>query len=330
MARYYFVKRLFLLKSYYMLRRLILVLSLVLLYTCDDGDIITVNLDFDKDLNRCDNNSESYFVFDLRRDPSESIGVTFPNDDITSLIFELPTPPNESVEIPINGTTTRFIYRTYNRDISDGDNGELCDLVPASDLVILEDYEASTGRILVTVTAEDDDQDGVPTIFEGRGEPDENGEFPNAIDTDGDGIADYLDKDDDGDNVPTEDELNDDDTDSDPNTNPLDTDGDGTPDYLDEDDDGDTIDTRLEDENQDQDPRNDTNTDTNGSIVALYLNPIENNNYGNPGANPNSDWRDYLRIVTTNFVVQGFDLDIIRGDEYNLGDYVNEIPQTNN
>jgi hypothetical protein len=310
-----------------MMKRLLGICALLVLCTCDDGDIITVNLDFDKELNRCDNNAESYYVFDLREDPSESIGVIFPRNADNALLFETPTPPNEPVIIPINGTTARFIYRTYNRSV---DNQELCGLIQASDLVILEDYEAETGTIEVTVTVEDDDQDGVPTIFEGRGEPDENGDYPNAQDSDGDGIPDYLDRDDDGDNVPTIDELNDDDTDTDPNTNPLDTDGDGTPDYLDPDDDGDGVLTRLEDENNDGDPRNDTNANAEGIIVAHYLNTVEVDTYPDFGPNQGSDWRDYVREITTNFLVRGFDLDIIRGDEYNLGDYTNQLDQTGN
>ncbi|WP_370392416.1 hypothetical protein [uncultured Winogradskyella sp.] len=310
-----------------MMKRLLGICALLVLCACDDGDIITVNLDFDKELNRCDNNAESYYVFDLRDDPSESIGVIFPRNADNALLFQNPTPPNEPVIIPINGTTARFIYRTYNRSV---DNQELCGLIQASDLVILEDYEAETGSIEVTVTVEDDDQDGVPTIFEGRGEPDENGNYPNAQDTDGDGIPDYLDRDDDGDNVPTRDELNDDDTDTDPNTNPLDTDGDGTPDYLDPDDDGDGVNTISEDEDGNQDPRDDVNPNAENPNLAFYLNAGEPNDFGNPGANPGPNWRDYVRIVTTSFLVKGFDLDIIRGDEYNLGDYVGDpIPQSN-
>lgn len=311
-----------------MLRRCIFLFLLALLWTCDDGDVITVSLDFDKVLQRCDNDAQSYFVFDLKQDPSESIGVIIDISD--SLVFKEPTIPGEPVERDIDGSDYRFIYRTYNRAIDDGDNGELCDLIPPSDLVIREDYEAPTGQIVITSTVEDDDQDGIPTIFEDDNTDGDNDPETNPVDTDLDGIPDYRDRDDDGDNVPTIDELNDDDVDSDPNTNPLDTDSDGIPDYLDKDDDGDEIDTRLEDETPDQDPRNDTITDADGNIIPHYLNSQITQTYDDLGPNPGSEWRDYKRIVTTNFLVRGFDLQIIRGEEYNLGDYTTETTITGN
>ncbi len=73
-----------------------------------------------------------------------------------------------------------------------------------------------------------------------------------AVDTDGDGVPDYLDPDDDGDDIPSVIEVGEcvegDDNcvcvpvpDSDEPLCAVDTDGDGTPDYLDPDDDGDGI-----------------------------------------------------------------------------------------
>lgn len=95
----------------------------------------------------------------------------------------------------------------------------------------------------------DDDGDGVPNAFEdfnGDGNLDDD-------DTDGDGLANYLDDDDDGDGIPTIDEAKDE------NGNPLDTDGDSDVDYLDNDDDGDGILTQNE------------AGDTDGDGVVNYL-----------------------------------------------------------
>lgn len=105
----------------------------------------------------------------------------------------------------------------------------------------------------------DDDGDGVPNVFE---DFNGDGDLTND-DTDGDGVANYLDNDDDGDNVPTSVELQ-----LDADGNPTDTDGDGDADYLDTDDDGDGILTINEDANMDGDP---TNDDTDGDGVPDYL-----------------------------------------------------------
>ncbi|WP_138432873.1 DUF6252 family protein [Winogradskyella algicola] len=105
----------------------------------------------------------------------------------------------------------------------------------------------------------DDDEDGVPNVFE---DFNGDGDLTND-DTDMDGIANYLDDDDDGDSVPTSLELQ-----LDGNGNLTDTDGDGDADYLDTDDDGDGILTINEDANMDGDP---TNDDADGDGVPDYL-----------------------------------------------------------
>jgi uncharacterized repeat protein (TIGR01451 family) len=62
----------------------------------------------------------------------------------------------------------------------------------------------------------DTDSDGIPDYLE-----------PNNVDTDGDGVANHADSDDDGDGIPTSDELG-----GGGALNPADSDGDGIPDYL--------------------------------------------------------------------------------------------------
>jgi hypothetical protein len=107
----------------------------------------------------------------------------------------------------------------------------------------------------------DDDGDGVPNVFE---DFDGDGMFDDD-DTDGDGIANYLDNDDDGDGVLTQFEA------VDADGNPVDTDGDLDVDYLDNDDDGDMILTINEnpDPNSDGDPAD--ALDSNADGVPDYL-----------------------------------------------------------
>ena len=106
----------------------------------------------------------------------------------------------------------------------------------------------------------DCDNDGVKNRDEGPTE----GEHP--LDTDGDGIPNYLDPDDDGDGIDTIDE----DIDGDKDPTNDDTDGDGISNYLDPDDDGDSIYTIDEDIDGDKDP---TNDDADGDGIANYLDP---------------------------------------------------------
>jgi large repetitive protein len=89
----------------------------------------------------------------------------------------------------------------------------------------------------------DTDGDGIPDYVEGTG------------DADGDGIPNYLDLDSDGDGIPDSVEAGD----ADLNTPPVDTDGDGTPDYLDLDSDNDGLTDAIE-----------GNVDTDGDGVADF------------------------------------------------------------
>ena len=298
-----------------MTRFFYIIFTLLLLTACDDGDIFTVDLEFDKELDLCSNNTESFLIYDTRQDPDESLSLIIPRGINDELPFTEATPVDEPIEYVINGSSVRFLYRTYNRSLA---NNELCNPVPPSDLAIVDDHEAPSGTAYATVTIEDDDNDGIPSDLEGRGEMDENGDYPDAQDSDGDVIPDYLDQDDDNDNVPTINEIDTDDLDGDddPTTNPLDTDGDGIPDYLDEDDDGDGVNTILEDENQDKNPRNDLNLNADGATVPHYLNTLENTPYENPGLTDNNT---YTRTVTVNFLVTDFNLDILSADEIDFG-----------
>lgn len=110
----------------------------------------------------------------------------------------------------------------------------------------------------------DDDGDGVWTLYEAK---DENGD---PIDTDGDLDVDFLDNDDDGDGILTIYENADPNGDGNPD-DAIDTDGDGVPDYLDNDDDGDGILTIDENPDANGDGNPDDAMDSDGNGVPDYL-----------------------------------------------------------
>jgi hypothetical protein len=308
-----------------MMCRFLIVFVLLGLFGCDDGDIITFELEFDGDLKRCENNLDSYLIFDVKDDPSETLSLSLQRTAENEALFREPTPENEPAVLPINGSSTRFIFRTYNRTPTDA---EMCDVIAPGDLVILEDYEATTGRVFVAVTIEDDDNDGIPSIFEGRGEPDADGNYPNAQNSDGDIYPDYLDADDDNDNIPTEFEIITSDGDFDPAVNFINTDEalenqlgqENIPNHLDPDDDGDNIPTRLEDMTDQRDPRDLMNrvVDENGEDIFryLYFEAME--------PFPDFGLRDdyfYTRSVEMRFTITEIDLDVLRQDVLDFGTF---------
>lgn len=212
----------------------------LLFVNCDDGDVITVELDFDNTFKSCG----SLVFYKTKTDPAESLSIFVNNLAVSQLIktayvttdsvfVELVTP---STTVALDGSTNKFNYRTY----SSLPANPFCSDVPSSELNITSDA-AGTGIAIITTTLVEDDNDGIPKELEdinGNGNYDDD-------DTDGDGVPNYLDDDDDGDNVKTIDEFINFEMANDL-SNAVDTDGDGIPNYLDNDDDGDAVPTRDE------------------------------------------------------------------------------------
>lgn len=285
------------------------VCCIFLLNSCDDGDVITVELDFDKTLAVCgDTESDNYVVYDIKTDPNESLTLLFPSNSTTDLIFNPNTTPH-SYQASINNTSVRFNYRTYDGDPS----GLICEEIPDADVSILEDYAASGGTFNTETTFIDDDEDGIPSELE---DINGNGDLEDD-DTDGDGIPNYKDNDDDGDNVKTSVEK------PDPNGDGLiddaqDTDGDTIPDYLDTDDDNDGTITRYEDENLNGNLQDDF---ADGSVIRRYLDANASDVFVYDNINTNT----FFRSITVKFDILNTDLGILNTDLIELGTYTTTL-----
>ena len=276
---------------------LILLFCCNLLLSCDDGDVLDVQLDFDKNLTLCGPPASSnYILYDTKIDPSESLTLLFPNNAQALAIFN-PENSGNMESMTINNSTVKFIYRTYNGD----PNNYICEDIPDASVSVNKNYEALSGTANFISTFEDDDNDGVPTALEFDG------------DTDGDGILNYKDSDDDGDNVPTLNEKPDPNEDGDL-SDAQDTDGDGIPDYLDNDDDGDGTPTRLEDENNNGNLFDDLAT---GAAVARFLDDTVSDAYAVTFVRPNV----FRRTFRINVTLEDIDLTILATDSFELGTY---------
>lgn len=266
-----------------MKRYLLLLVTTLFFLSCDDGDIIVSDFNFDSDspLNICElelargNQKVLYIITET----NEAISFKF-NQNILENIENIIIP--EEFSIPINNSN-RVNYRRLSADVNGSDY--FCQAIPPSQPNVIEEFVSTTGgsvRFTVTPVSDpnvDTDGDGIPDIEER--EVGENGLFTGSIydfDTDGDGIPNFLDIDDDNDNIPTLTEIG---GLSAPDKN-LDTDEDGIPNYLDPDDDGDGIITRYEDLNAldngtppiqtDLNPRDD---DSNQDGIPNYLDANE-------------------------------------------------------
>ncbi|MDU8887149.1 hypothetical protein RXV94_13340 [Yeosuana sp. MJ-SS3] len=274
-----------------------LIFSCLFLTTCDDGDIITVQLDFDDTFLACGD----IVFYKTKDDPAESLSIQITSPTLTiEDILEATAPITRT----INGSSNTFHYRSYNTVTND----LFCNDIPPSEVDIKEDYESTSGTVTFTSVLTEDDNDGIPAEFE---DINGNGDLEDD-DTDGDGLPNYLDDDDDGDNVRTVTE-NPEYTQTDGLANAQDTDGDSIPDYLDDDDDGDGVLTRDEENiSQDQNPTNDV---TNNEVGPDYLNQeiIE--------VVPATAYREHSikQTYEVTMIVENIDLEVLSQDILDFG-----------
>ncbi len=239
-----------------MLKKILYIATLSLFFSCDDGDVFVSELDFGENLDYCEGATD-VIIYKIKTSPDESLSIKLP----TAVIANFATVGEVTENL---SATNTFNYRAYT-----GNPLNLfCNSLPPSDPVITNNSVATSGVVRFTTVLLEDDNDGIPANLEGQ-DPNGDGDFSDALDTDNDGVPNYLDSDDDGDNVPTSTENPDPNGDGDL-SDAQDTDNDGTPDYLDTDDDGDGTITRYEDENGDLDPTNDIEDAT---VGVDYLNP---------------------------------------------------------
>lgn len=276
---------------------LVLIFSCFVFVSCNDGDVISVELDFDKTLTLCgDETSSNYILYDTKTTPFESLTLLFPNNVQADSIFNTGI-SGKTETLLINGNSVRFNYRTYSAD----PNTYICQDIPDASVSVTNNYEASSGNVIFTTTFEDDDNDGVPNALEFDG------------DTDGDTIPDYKDYDDDGDNVPTINEKPDPNGDGDL-SDMQDTDGDLIPDYLDMDDDNDGTLTKFEDENNNGNLFDDLAT---GAAVARFLDITVDDSFESSVTNPN----EFSRNFSVNVTLENIDISILSTDSFFLGTY---------
>jgi len=238
------------------MRKFLIICFCLGMVACNDGDIITVELDFEDTFDQC---GELVF-YKTKDDPSESLSIAFNSISTINSFLNV-----DADGIYVSGNLACvFNYRTFSASLP---SDYFCNDIPPASVTIISDEESDGSSAIITTVLIEDDNDGIDADLE---DINGDGNLEND-DTDGDGLPNYLDMDDDGDNVPTANENPDPNNDDDL-SDAQDTDLDGIPDYLDTDDDGDGVLTRDEEFNsQDQNPTNDID---NASIGPDYLNDM--------------------------------------------------------
>lgn len=290
-----------------------LLLAVVVLVSCDDGDLIVTDFNFEnRNLQWCGDNT-TQVLFNINNDQvHEAIAFRFELDTPEPRFFST---EEGQTAIPLT-SDNQVIYRVFDAEVEES---YFCNAVPPVSPSVVEEFRSTSGGEMIITTrlnnAVDHDGDNVPSEEEGMG---------TGQDTDGDGIPDYLDVDDDGDNVLTRIEIE---VEASGQAGGYpDSDGDGTPDYLDSDDDNDQVPTRNEDWNLNNNPADDVNEEN----VPHYLNPEISDFFEITTVRENTISRSFRYTVTAEnltLLKQGGDGEQIRLQNYEMGYYDSPVEQ---
>ncbi|TVZ28169.1 hypothetical protein JM83_3276 [Gillisia sp. Hel_I_86] len=297
------------------MRNYFYLLFLLLGFTsCDDGDIIINNFDFEDDtLSSCDKIGRPKVFFNINSDDIfESISLVSSNTAISDLASILTTKTETDISFNLD-SNNKINYRVYDGSIT---TDYFCNSLPPSSPKVIQEFVSVGGTVKISTTriyldSTDSDGDGIKDVDEFDG------------DTDGDGIDDKYDIDDDGDNVLTSREIENPNEDFVNEDGYRDTDQDDIPNYLDDDDDNDTVKTKFEVSEEFQDPTVLENANAEG--LANYLNPtvtssflevtfVKENKF-------NVKYTSIIKIENLQLQNQDGTGEVISFESYRLGEY---------
>ena len=206
------------------MKKLGLLVLLVLIGSCDDGDFNVPSFNFDDvSINDCGN----LVLHKINSSGTEALILKL-NQDNTDNIFFKTAVVDQTLSVSESGQNS-MSYRIFDGKVT---SSYFCQDIPVTTPIVTSEW-AGNGELIINNTITLDDED---TVLSATEDLNNDNDLTND-DTDGDGYPNYIDTDDDGDNITTKNE--DVDKDGDPTND--DTDSDGIPNYLDNDDDGDGI-----------------------------------------------------------------------------------------
>lgn len=119
------------------------------LSSCDDGDLTQVTFEFDDSLAKaCGSETPDFFIYKIQDNRALIIQLSESNFQ-NRVSADLTTQP-DLLDIEDLNLNIRVIYREYSGEITEN---TLCSTIPVSNPVVVEEREATKGKIKITTTA---------------------------------------------------------------------------------------------------------------------------------------------------------------------------------
>ena len=133
------------------MKKIIVFIVCVCLFSCDDGAITLQSFDFDRQsIQKCADNN---LFFKIKND--ELLVINIPESNFANVV----TPDDEPIEVTINASNT-VIYRKYSGNLS---STTICSSLPPATPVVTKEWKATGGTILIE-TDERFDTDGTTLL----------------------------------------------------------------------------------------------------------------------------------------------------------------------
>lgn len=127
----------------------LLLLLAITVVSCNDGDIILTNFDFeDSTLETCENNNSRVF-FKRNTSSPESMALTLPKTD--SLYYK-----TDTLQYVLDGNTSKLFYRLHDEVVT---SAYFCQPVPPSNPKTEQEYVSDSGKATVYVVVKNSNEE---------------------------------------------------------------------------------------------------------------------------------------------------------------------------
>ncbi len=125
-----------------------LVVLLLFLSSCDDGDIIVTTFDFEEEtFNLCSDGRDKFLYHINNGDVFETLTLQLNSTNFALGDNELVL-TEETLRIPLSGNNL-ITYRTYDAAVPTGRNAYFCSLNPPSNPQVLQEYRSVGGTVII-------------------------------------------------------------------------------------------------------------------------------------------------------------------------------------
>lgn len=121
---------------------------LLLLSSCDDGDIIVTTFDFEEEtFSLCGNGRDKFLYHINNSDVFETLALELNSSGFAPGDNELVL-SEETLRIPLSGNN-QITYRTYDAAVPTAQNAYFCSLNPPSNPQVLQEYRSVGGTVII-------------------------------------------------------------------------------------------------------------------------------------------------------------------------------------